>query len=170
MGALGKSTVVVRIAYCPSSLCRLALLSGYSGVTRICTAGTGWRLCVSVHWLRTTDRPPGSAGLGVTEIVPSYVRWRTVKLCKRGGECDGHEGKSNSMARPPTRRDPMSIRSIEKKVAFGRTFAFGESDEVTPTDASNEATDEPNASVKREQADRQALERAEDEGMSGHPD
>ncbi len=64
----------------------------------------------------------------------------------------------------------MSIRTIEKKLAFGRTFAFGESDEVTPTDASNVATDEPNASMKREQADRQAVERAENEGMSVHPD
>ena len=64
----------------------------------------------------------------------------------------------------------MSIRTIEKKVAFGRTFAFGESDEVTPTDASNVAADEPNASLEREQADRQAVERAENEGMSVHPD
>ncbi len=64
----------------------------------------------------------------------------------------------------------MSIRTIEKKVVFGRTFAFGEFDEVTPTDASNVATDEPNASLKRKQADRQALERAENEGMSVHPD
>jgi hypothetical protein len=64
----------------------------------------------------------------------------------------------------------MSIRRIEQKVAFGRTFAFGESDAVTPTDASNVATDEPNASLKREQADRQAEERVENEGMSVHPD
>ena len=64
----------------------------------------------------------------------------------------------------------MSIRTIEKKVAFGKTFAFGESDEITPTDASNVATDEPNASLKRKQADRRAVERAENEGRSVHPD
>ena len=44
----------------------------------------------------------------------------------------------------------MSIRMIEKKVAFGRTFAFGESDAVTPTGASNVATEETSASLKRE--------------------
>ncbi len=64
----------------------------------------------------------------------------------------------------------MSIHTIVKKVAFGRTFAFGESDEVTPTAASHVATDEPNASPKREQADRQAVERAENEGMSVYSD
>jgi phage terminase Nu1 subunit (DNA packaging protein) len=64
----------------------------------------------------------------------------------------------------------MSIRTIEKKVAFGKTFAFGESGEVAPTDAYNVATDEPNAALTREQADRQALERAENEGMSVCPD
>ena len=64
----------------------------------------------------------------------------------------------------------MSIRAIEKKLALGRTFAFGESDEVTPTDASNVATAGSNVSLNREQADRQAAERADDEGMSGHPD
>ena len=64
----------------------------------------------------------------------------------------------------------MSIRMIEKKVALGRMFAFRESDGATRTDASNLATDEPNASLKREQAERQAVERAENEGMSVHPD
>jgi hypothetical protein len=64
----------------------------------------------------------------------------------------------------------MSIRTIVKKAVFGRTFAFGEFDEVTPTAASDVATDEPNASLTREEADRQAVERAENEGMSVYSD
>jgi phage-related protein len=63
----------------------------------------------------------------------------------------------------------MSIRTIHKTAAFGKAFVFGESDESAPTDASNLPTGEPNASLKQEQADRQSVESAENEGMSVHP-
>jgi hypothetical protein len=120
----------------------------------------------------------GIALLTGGDTTANWALVENLELCtlahgrfgEKGGVCDGREGQSNSMARPPTRRDPMSIRTIEKRVAFGRTFAFGESDELTPTDASNVATDEQNASLDREQVDRQAVEREENEGMSGHPD
>ena len=63
----------------------------------------------------------------------------------------------------------MSIRTIQKTAAFGKAFVFGESDEAAPTDASNLPTGEPNASLKQEQADRQSVEGAENEGMPVHP-
>jgi hypothetical protein len=96
------------------------------------------------------------------------------------------------MARPPPRRrHSMTIRTSKKREAFGRLFVLGGFALVTPLRASGGDTDEVNARLKREQGsakmavvrdvgqeslngttgsrreedDRQAIERGEDEGM-----
>jgi len=90
----------------------------------------------------------------------------------------------------------MTIPTSNKREAFGRLFVLGGFALVTPSRASGEDRDEVNAPLKREQdsaklvvvrdagqeslkgttelrreeADRQAIERAEDEGMIVGPE
>jgi hypothetical protein len=64
----------------------------------------------------------------------------------------------------------MSISKSRKTGTFDRTSVPGGFDEVTPAGASQVDTDEMNASLKQEQADRQAEESGENEGMLVHPD
>jgi len=64
----------------------------------------------------------------------------------------------------------MSIRTSKNAITSGRALVLGGFDEVTPERASSVTTGELGASLKREQADRQAVERGENEGMVVHPD
>jgi hypothetical protein len=64
----------------------------------------------------------------------------------------------------------MSMRTSNNTITLGRAFVLGGFDEVMPEGAYSAPTDELNASLKREQANRQAVERGENEGMLVHPD
>ena len=64
----------------------------------------------------------------------------------------------------------MSLSKSRKTGIFGRASVLGTFDEVTPAGASQVDTNEMNAFLQQEQADRQAEERGENEGMLVHPD
>jgi hypothetical protein len=64
----------------------------------------------------------------------------------------------------------MLIRASNNTTTFRRAFVLGGSGELAPEDTVSVTTDELHASLEREQADRRAVERGENEGMVVHPD
>lgn len=64
----------------------------------------------------------------------------------------------------------MSLSKSRKTAIFGTASVPGGFDEVMPAGASQVDTNEMNALLQQEQADRQAEERGENEGMLVHPD